>query len=94
MGINSYIDYIDDPNDTFDEYLEKARRYGFRCVFADPETYEHACEMLAGTDVIVAGAIDFPEGALTLEEELPEFRALCAGRVYGDRLRAESARRG
>ena len=66
MGINSYIDYIDDPNDTFDEYLEKARRYGFRCVFARPETYDHACAVLAGTGIIVAGAIDFPAGALTL----------------------------
>lgn len=73
MSMNKYIDYIDDPNDTFDEYLEKARRYNFRCVFADPDTYDHACEVLADTDIIVAGAIDFPEGALTLEEELPEF---------------------
>ena len=93
MGINSHIDYIDDPNDTFDEYLEKARRYGFRCVFADPETYEHACEMLAGTDVIVAGASTFPRRAHA-RGGAAGIRALCAGRVYGDRLRAESARRG
>lgn len=78
MGINAYIDYIDDPNDTFDEYLEKARTYGFRCVFADPETYEHACATLAGTGIIVAGAIDFPAGELTLEDELPLFERYAA----------------
>lgn len=78
MGINAYIDYIDDPNDTFDQYLEKARAYGFRCIFVDPETYDHACAALAGTGIIVAGAIDFPAGGLTFEEELPVFEHYAA----------------
>lgn len=78
MGINAYIDYIDDPNDTFDEYLEKARKYGFRCVFANLETYEHACATLVDTGIIVAGAIDFPAGELTLEDELPLFERYAA----------------
>lgn len=26
-NINKYIDYIQDPNDTFEEYLKKAKEY-------------------------------------------------------------------
>ena len=33
--INKYIDYIDAPEDTFEQYVEKALKYNFRCVFAD-----------------------------------------------------------
>lgn len=25
MNIHTYIDYIDDPNDTYEQYLEKAK---------------------------------------------------------------------
>lgn len=71
--INQYIDYIDDPEDTFEEYLEKAKKYKFRCVFADLDHYEEAVTFLEGTDVIVAGAVDFPEGKLPLEEKMAEF---------------------
>lgn len=31
--INKYIDYIDAPEDTFEQYVEKALKYNFRCVF-------------------------------------------------------------
>lgn len=75
MKIAKYIDYIDDPKDTFEEYLEKARTYDFRCVFADIDTYDYAKEMLKDTDIIVAGAVDFPEGILGVEEKLEAFRA-------------------
>ena len=34
MAVEKYIDYIDDPNDTYEEYLEKAKKYNFRCVFS------------------------------------------------------------
>ena len=27
MAVEKYIDYIDDPNDTYEEYLEKAKKY-------------------------------------------------------------------
>ena len=71
--INQYIDYIDDPEDTFEEYLEKAKKYKFRCIFADLDHCEEAVTFLEGTDVIVAGAVDFPEGKLSLEEKMAEF---------------------
>lgn len=71
--INKCIDYIDDPNDTFEEYLDKAKKYDFRCVFAEVDQYEEAIAFLADTDIIVAGAIDFPEGKLPLEEKMTEF---------------------
>lgn len=75
MKISKYIDYIDDPKDTFDQYLEKAKTYDFRCVFADIETFCHAKEVLRDTDIIVAGAVDFPEGILGVEEKLEAFQA-------------------
>lgn len=78
MDIARYIDYIDDPNDTFEEYVEKAKRYGFRCVFANLDQYEEGRRLLEGTDIILAGAIDFPEGQLSLEEKLAEFEAYAA----------------
>lgn len=71
--ITQYIDYIDDPEDTFEEYLEKAKKYNFRCVFVDVARYEEAVAFLEGKDVIVAGAVDFPEGKLPLEEKMAEF---------------------
>lgn len=76
MAIEKYIDYIDDPNDTYEEYLEKAKKYNFRCVFYDhsnPETYEQGLELLKGTDIVLAGAIDFPEGVMSLEDKMIEF---------------------
>ena len=33
--INKYIDYIDAPEDTFEQYVDKALKYNFRCVFAN-----------------------------------------------------------
>lgn len=75
MNIRKYIDYIDDPKDTFQQYLIKAKTYGFRCIFADLDTFDEASEFLANTGIIVAGAIDFPEGVLSLEEKMKEFKA-------------------
>lgn len=40
--INKYIDYIDAPEDTFEQYVEKALKYNFRCVFANLQEYETA----------------------------------------------------
>lgn len=71
--INKYIDYIDDPKDTFDQYLEKAKKYNFRCIFTDLDRYEEAVAFLKDTDIIIAGAIDFPEGNLSLEAKMAEF---------------------
>ena len=73
--LNKYIDYIDDPNDTFEQYVEKGRIHDFRCVFADLDQFERGRELLADSDVILAGAIDFPAGDLSLKEELAEFSA-------------------
>ena len=72
--IEKYIDYIDDPNDTYEEYAKKAMNYQFRCIFARPETIILAKKLTQNSDIIIAGAIDFPLGVLTLEEKLEQFR--------------------
>lgn len=74
MNIEKYIDYIDDPNDTLLEYLSKAKKYNFRCVFADLNTYAEVSEYLKDSDIIIAGAIDFPLGKMTLDEKLMQFK--------------------
>ncbi|MFQ9516068.1 MAG: deoxyribose-phosphate aldolase [Eubacterium sp.] len=79
MAVEKFIDYIDDPNDTYEEYLEKAKKYNFRCVFfneGEPETYERGLEILKGTDIILAGAIDFPEGVMELEDKMKNFETM------------------
>ena len=77
--INKYIDYIDAPEDTFEQYVEKALKYDFRCVFANLQDYTTGRAMLEGSDIILAGAIDFPQGTMTLEEKLARFEeyAVC-----------------
>ena len=81
MAVEKYIDYIDDPNDTYEEYLEKAKKYNFRCVFfdgEDPDSYQKGLEILKGTDIVLAGAIDFPEGVMSLEEKMKDFEKMAA----------------
>ena len=81
MAVEKYIDYIDDPNDTYEEYLEKAKKYNFRCVFfdgEDPDSYQKGLEILKGTDIVLAGAIDFPEGGMSLEEKMKDFEKMAA----------------
>ena len=55
-NINRYIDlsHRRDIPETFDEYLEKARKYNFRCIFANRFQYDYAARFLEGTDVILA----------------------------------------
>lgn len=79
VGINRAIDYIRSPGDDFETYVSKARAMNFRCVFAYEETYGYAREALAGTGVLVATAIDFPEGSMPLDEKagLFETRLSC-----------------
>lgn len=48
------------PRNTFEQYVEKALKYNFRCVFANLQEYETGRAMLEGSDIILAGAIDFP----------------------------------
>lgn len=74
MKIEKYIDYIDDPNDTILEYLTKAKKYNFRCVFSDLNTFDQTKEYLKGSDIIIAGAIDFPLGIMTLDEKMKMFK--------------------
>lgn len=76
--INKYIDYIDDPKDTFEEYLDKAKKYDFRCIFADLDQHDFAVDYLKDTTIIVAGAIDFPEGVLSLNEKMERFKKYAA----------------
>ena len=81
MAVEKYIDYIDDPNDTYEEYLEKAKKYNFRCVFFDGEdldSYQKGLEILKGTDIVLAGAIDFQEGVMSLEEKMKDFEKMAA----------------
>lgn len=72
--IEKYIDYIDDPNDTYEEYADKAMKYQFRCIFARPETITLAKKLTENSNIVIAGAIDFPLGVLTLEEKLEQFQ--------------------
>lgn len=72
--INKYIDYIQDPNDTYQTYLEKAKTYNVRCIFAEEDQLEQTRAFLQDSDIIIAGAIDFPEGKMTLDEKLNEFK--------------------
>lgn len=72
--IEKYIDYIDDPNDTYEEYADKAMKYQFRCIFARPETITLAKKLTENSDIVIAGAIDFPLGVLKLEEKLEQFQ--------------------
>lgn len=54
--------------------MDKANKYGFRCIFArTKQEYEYAVNAL-NDDIIIAGAIDFPEGVLTLEEKVNKFK--------------------
>ena len=87
--INKYIDYIDAPEDTFEQYVEKALKYDFRCVFANLQDYTTGRAMLEGSDIILAGAIDFPQGTMTLEEKTREVRRVCRVWLHRDRLRVE-----
>ena len=64
--INKYIDYIDAPEDTFEQYVDKALKYNFRCVFAILQESETGCAMLEGSDRILAVAFEFPQGNMTL----------------------------
>lgn len=76
--INKYIDYIDAPEDTFEQYVEKALKYDFRCVFANLQEYATGRAMLESSDIILAGAIDFPQGTMALEEKLARFEEYAA----------------
>ena len=70
-SISQKIDYIRDENDSFQTYLDKAIQYQFRCIFArNKEEYDYAKDYLKNKDCIIAGAIDFPEGKMTLNEKL------------------------
>lgn len=60
--INKYIDYIDAPEDTFEQYVEKALKYNFRCVFANLQEYETGRAMLEDSDIILAGAYRLSPG--------------------------------
>lgn len=66
------------PEDTFEQYVEKALKYNFRCVFANLQEYETGRAMLEDSDIILAGAIDFPQGTMALEEKLARFEEYAA----------------
>ncbi|MBR0438823.1 MAG: deoxyribose-phosphate aldolase [Clostridia bacterium] len=77
-NINRYIDlsHRRDIPETFDEYLEKARKYNFRCIFANRFQYDYAARFLEGTDVILAAGCNFPDGKESIEAQLADFRDL------------------
>ncbi|WP_228478279.1 deoxyribose-phosphate aldolase [Thermophilibacter immobilis] len=73
ISINRLIDYIQAPEDTFDQYLQKAKEHDFRCVFANRFEFEQARDYLLDSDVIVAGYCDFPNGEESVEAQLADF---------------------
>lgn len=76
QDINKYIDYIQDPNDSYDEYLDKAIELNVRCVFANMFQAEEALNKLRNTGIIVAGAVDFPYGKSCIEANLKDIECL------------------
>lgn len=73
--ISRKLDYIRDPKDDFPTYLEKAKAYQFRCIFArSEEEFRYANNHFDGFPLIIAGAIDFPEGTLSQTEKLAMFQ--------------------
>lgn len=80
--INKYIDYIQDKNDSFEEYLKKAKTYNVRCIFADEETIDISRKVLKDTDIIIAGDVDFPKGILSLNDKLNDFQKLINLGIY------------
>lgn len=72
MKINKMIDYIRDPNDSYEEYLEKAKKLNVRCVFANPFNANQALSAMKDTDIIVASAVDFPLGICCIEANLAD----------------------
>lgn len=72
--INRLIDYIKDPRDTFEQYLEKAKKYDFRCIFANRFQFKEASDYLKDTNIIVAGYCDFPLGQECIEAQLADFK--------------------
>lgn len=58
--INKYIDYIDAPEDTFEQYVEKALKYNFRCVFANLQEYETGRAMLEALTSSLPAPSTFP----------------------------------
>ena len=77
-NINRYIDLSHKPDgsETFEEYLEKAKIYNFRCIFANRFQYQQAKEYLKDTDVILACGCDFPLGIESIEAQLADFEDL------------------
>lgn len=73
IPLHKRIDYIRAPQDSFETYCTLARTYDFRCIFAYEDSVDTACELLNGTDVRIATAIDFPAGILSLAEKLKVF---------------------
>lgn len=73
-SINKKLDYIDNPKDTYQQYLEKALKYNVRAIFAKPNEFDLASEILADSDIIIAGAIDFPKGVMSIDQKLETFQ--------------------
>ena len=77
MEINKYIDYIQAPSDSFEEYLKKAKELNVRAIFANQFNLQFAREYLKDTDIIIAASCDFPFGKATLPGNLADVKALC-----------------
>lgn len=77
-NINRYIDlsHRPDGNETFEEYLETAKKYNFRCIFGNRFQYQQAKDYLEGTDIILACGADFPLGQESIEAQLADFEDL------------------
>ena len=72
--INKQLEYMPEAGDTLEQYLAKAKKYNFRCVFVNTEEYDFAKEYLKDTDVLLVGDIDFPEGVLTLSDKMAQIK--------------------
>lgn len=76
ITINKFLDYVDSPEDSFQEYIEKAIKYKVRAIYANQFQVKYAQNILRKEDVIIAGAIDFPLGKSTIAGNIADIEYL------------------
>ncbi|OCN06246.1 deoxyribose-phosphate aldolase [Erysipelotrichaceae bacterium MTC7] len=74
--IGRRLDYIWNRKISYEEYLQNAVDYHMRCIFAYPDQLDFAKKILAGSDVRIACAIDFPDGIMKLDKKVEAFQKL------------------
>ena len=69
--------------DTFEQYVEGVK-VQLPLRICEPLEYGAGRAMLEDSDIILPGAIDFPQGTMTLEAPLARFEEPRCARLYRD----------